>query len=261
MEALLHNTLNFLIYPTNLIFFLICGGLILLFFKRKTLGRIATSLGVGYFALVGMSPLGPYTLSFLENRFPVPKTLPQDAKGFIILGGSFDTPLSQKRMSTSYTSAGGRFFEALRVVAQAPTLPVLFTGGGIMGDGIKTESQTAKEILIDFHVPLDRFLFEDKSKSTWENATLSYAMMHPSPQDTWILITSAVHMPRAVENFRRVGWRVTPYCVDYKSMPQVTWQPFQIHKNMTAWTNAMREFASLTRDYLLGRSKVLVAAP
>ncbi|MCA0371164.1 MAG: YdcF family protein [Proteobacteria bacterium] len=261
METVLHHTLGLLINPTNVIVSLLCIGFIFMFLKRRALGATFFGLGLGCFILVGMMPLGPWALSFLENRFPVPQTLPQDAAGFIILGGSFDTPLASKRGATSYTRAGGRFYEALRVVSKAPTLPVLFSGGGVSWPGVKSESQTAREILRDLHIPADRFLFEDKSKSTWENASQSFKLIHPQPQDKWILITSAVHMPRAVENFRRAGWHVIPFCVDYLGAPHVAWEPFAIHKNITSWSHAMREIVSLMRDFALGRSKVFIAAP
>ena len=39
--------------------------------------------------------------------------------------------------------------------------------------------------------------------------------MNPQPGETWLLVTSGWHMPRSVGIFRRQGWNVIPYPVDY----------------------------------------------
>jgi uncharacterized SAM-binding protein YcdF (DUF218 family) len=39
----------------------------------------------------------------------------------------------------------------------------------------------------------------------------------PQPDERWLLVTSASHMPRAVGVFRQVGWPVLPYPVDYRT--------------------------------------------
>jgi uncharacterized SAM-binding protein YcdF (DUF218 family) len=51
---------------------------------------------------------------------------------------------------------------------------------------------------------------EDRSRTTWENAAFSAPMLQRDGVDRVLLVTSAWHMPRAVEAFERVGLRVTP---------------------------------------------------
>ena len=43
------------------------------------------------------------------------------------------------------------------------------------------------------------------------------ALARPAADETWLLVPSAWHMPRAVGCFRRLGWAVTPYPVDYQT--------------------------------------------
>lgn len=212
--------------------------------------------------MTGVSPVGPWALRTLEDRFTPPHPFPTDLKGMIILGGSFKRDLCAARGTTCYNSAAGRFQEALRLAQIHPDLPVLFTGGGVALKGGTTEANIAKNIAQDLGIHLTRFIFEDKSTTTVENATLSYQMIHPKPEDKWLLVTSANHMPRAVGDFRRAGWQVVPYPVDYKSSPIIPpYGTLNIQENLQAWSLAMREWASLTRDYLVGKSPVLFPSP
>jgi uncharacterized SAM-binding protein YcdF (DUF218 family) len=68
-------------------------------------------------------------------------------------------------------------------------------------------------------VPEARIVFERNSRNTWENAVDARALAAPQPGETWLLVTSAFHMPRAVGCFRRAGWTVTPFPVDYRADP------------------------------------------
>ena len=63
-----------------------------------------------------------------------------------------------------------------------------------------------------------RVIYEERSRNTSENAEFSLAIARPQPGETWLLITSAFHMSRAVGSFRRAGWNVVPYPVDFRPM-------------------------------------------
>ena len=45
----------------------------------------------------------------------------------------------------------------------------------------------------------------------------SKALLNPQPDQDWILVTSAFHMPRAVGVFCQANWPVIPYPVDHRS--------------------------------------------
>ncbi|MBN9292094.1 MAG: YdcF family protein [Hyphomicrobium denitrificans] len=50
-----------------------------------------------------------------------------------------------------------------------------------------------------------------------ENAAESLSALKPAPDQQWLLVTSASHMPRAVACFRAVGFKVVPFPVDYRT--------------------------------------------
>ncbi|PWE48116.1 hypothetical protein DEM26_19925 [Thioclava sp. NG1] len=65
---------------------------------------------------------------------------------------------------------------------------------------------------------LRRSAARSRSRSTIENARFSYDLAQPKPSETWVLVTSAFHMRRAMASFERAGWEeVVPYPVDYRA--------------------------------------------
>ena len=71
----------------------------------------------------------------------------------------------------------------------------------------------------DFRESRDRKVAADHraaSRNTYENAVFSKALVAPKPGEHWMLVTSAYHMPRSVGLFRKVGFAVEPYPVDWR---------------------------------------------
>ena len=60
-------------------------------------------------------------------------------------------------------------------------------------------------------------IFEGTSGNTVENARFSMALAKPQAGETWLLVTSARHQPRAVNVFNAIGWPVVPYPVDFQT--------------------------------------------
>ena len=63
----------------------------------------------------------------------------------------------------------------------------------------------------------------DRSRDTRENARLSFELARPGPGEAWVLVTSAIHLPRAVGAFEAAGWTVVPYPADYRTTGPVRW--------------------------------------
>ncbi len=50
--------------------------------------------------------------------------------------------------------------------------------------------------------------FVRAARNTRENALLAMALAQPQAGETWLLVTSAFHMPRAMGSFGPAGWRL-----------------------------------------------------
>jgi len=91
----------------------------------------------------------------------------------------------------------------------------------------------------------------------------SLALAKPRQGETWVLITSASHVPRAVAAFRGAGWpRVLPWPVAYRTT-QAGWQsPLQpIGTKLAAIDLAAHEWAGLMGYRLEGRTDRLFPGP
>jgi uncharacterized SAM-binding protein YcdF (DUF218 family) len=154
-------------------------------------------------------------MSPLEERFPR-RPLPQNVTGIIVLGGAFDMNESYSRNMVALNYRAERMTAFAGLARRYPQAALVFSGGNAGYSAAQiTEAALAKRLFIDLGVPLNRMIFEDKSRNTRENALYSHQLVHVGPSDVWLLVTSAADMPRAVGSFRGVGWKVVAVPVDF----------------------------------------------
>jgi uncharacterized SAM-binding protein YcdF (DUF218 family) len=80
-----------------------------------------------------------------------------------------------------------------------------------------------------------------------------------SPVQTWILITSANHMPRAIGSFAAAGWSgIIPYPVDFQTPKTDYTNLWDISKGTSLMRQGLHEYAGLLVYYLSGRSAALL---
>ncbi len=78
-----------------------------------------------------------------------------------------------------------------------------------------SEARTLEKLLVDMGVSEDRIYVDEKSRNTYENAKESQRLLG-DVSGPILLVTSAMHMPRAVGCFKKAGVPVTPWPVDYR---------------------------------------------
>ena len=81
----------------------------------------------------------------------------------------------------------------------------------------KTKADFVIRFFEKLDVPQDRIIVERKSRNTVENAAFTKQLVMPKPGERWLLVTSAMHMPRAVGVFRKAGFAVDAYPVGYQT--------------------------------------------
>jgi len=105
-------------------------------------------------------------------------------------------------------------------------------------------------------------VFEDASRNTVENAEFSHRLAQPKSGETWLLVTSAFHMPRAVGCFRRAGWNVVAYPVDHstagESEPPIQ---FNFGSGLGGLRAAVHEYLGLFFYWIGGKTDALFPAP
>jgi len=213
----LSKTLGIMLLPTN---FLIGAGLvgaILLATRFARLGRILLVASVVLLAVCGFSPLGNWLLYPLEQRFPPWDAARGAPDGIIVLGASIDADISAARGIPVVRSAPDRIVAAAALAHRYPNARIVFSGGSanLLANDAR-EADYAGAIFESLGIAKSRLIMERRSRNTQENAEFSKALVAPKDGERWLLVTSAFHMPRSIGLFRKAGFAVEPYPVDWR---------------------------------------------
>lgn len=250
--------------PTNFMVGLGLLGVILLMTRLWRLGRGLMVTSLLLLAICGWSPLGKLLVYPLETRFP-----PWDAgkgapDGIIVLGGPIDADLSVAHGTAVVSAAGDRIIAGALLAHRYPNARLLYTGGSpnLVANDAK-EADYAIELFEGLGIARSRLLMERASRNTLENAEFSKAMVNPKPGERWVMVTSAYHMPRSVGLFRKVGFEVEAYPVDWKlGKGSDLFTPSVIAGDGFARVDpAVREWMGLIVYRLTGKTDALLPGP
>jgi uncharacterized SAM-binding protein YcdF (DUF218 family) len=254
-----------LLQPSALIAEALVAGLILM--RTATWHRAGRRLligGIVAFIAVGLLRMGEWIAIPLENRFPR-ADLGQGPQptGIIILGGVEDGRAGPSRELAGLNESAERYTEGVALARRFPQARVVFTGGSasvlLTAPG---ESVTAGRLLEALGVDKARLALEERARDTYENAVFTKALVKPAPGERWLLITSGTHMPRAMGCFRRAGFAVEPWPVDYRTSGRLRlWPHDRLSEGLREFDNVAREYAGLVMYYLSGRTDALFPAP
>lgn len=251
----------FVIQPSNVLTLLVFLGLVLHLRARwRRWGTFMAWGGVLGLLICGLSPAANLLIVPLEERFQKPDRL-VGYDGVIILGGAVDTIVTSARGDTALTTSAERLTIAARLARQLPDAVIVHTGGsGLIVPAQVSESEGAARIFQDFGISDQRVLLEDASRNTFENAVLTKEIVKPRPGQTWLLVTSAYHMPRAMGVFEAAGWDgVSPYPVDYRTRgaDDRALGFAGVSQGLRRFDVAFREWVGLVVYWASGRSSAL----
>ena len=226
-------------------------------------GRALLVGGLAAFLVCGLSPLGDALILPLENRFQRPDlSRGGPVAGIVVLGGAV-SGVGPRRELAGLNEAAERMTEAVALTRRLPAARLVFTGGSAALLGPKTpESVTMGRLLRALGVAEERIVLESRSRDTYENAVLTRRLIDPRPGERWLLITSGWHMPRAIGCFRKAGFAVEPWPVDYRTSGRLTqWINSSIPEGLRRVDFVVREYAGLVMYYLTGRTSALLPGP
>jgi len=250
--------------PGNILLILLLFGVLLMGFRRwRTAGRRMVGLVAVVGVVVAVAPIGVWMMAPLEDRFPIVSEPPPWVDGIIVLGGVVSPALTESRGQTSLGGAMERLMAFASLARRYPDAKLVFSGGsGSLRHQELKEARYADPVLRDLGLDAGRVMFEDQSRNTFENAVLSRKLADPKAGETWILITSAFHMPRAVGCFRAQGWTVLPYPVDYSTLVDQGFDlQFNFTGNLSRLGNGLHEWLGLAVYRLTGKTNTFFPAP
>jgi uncharacterized SAM-binding protein YcdF (DUF218 family) len=251
------------VQPGNLFLLCLLAGVLLFLLSRGRRGKAMIGVAAIGLALFAIAPIGQAMLLSLEERLPRPARLPEKVDGILVLGGAVDPALSLAYGETVFNSSVARVLSGIALARRHPEAKLALIGGegGYTPVGL-AESRATLGFVVEQGIDAARVILEERSRSTHENATYAKAAIRPEPGETWVLVTSAFHMPRAVASFAAMDWPVIPYPVDYKVDPRTGLRPnFNLVDGLSAGTLAGKEWAGLLGYRLMGWTRQLFPAP
>ena len=202
--------------PNHSLVIILVAGTFLLWTRKQRLGRLLVSISVAVILTICIFPIDKWLLWPLEERFPVIDKPPQRVDGIIVLGGGEDPRISAMRGQPALTAAAERLTTFVELARRYPEAKLVYAGGsGALDEQDFKGADAARQLFERLGLDTRRVLFDSQSRNTLENAANGYRLAKPQKDETWLLITSAWHVPRAVGIFRNLGWPVIPYPVDY----------------------------------------------
>jgi uncharacterized SAM-binding protein YcdF (DUF218 family) len=263
MFFILSKSAALLLVPSNLLIGIGVAGVILLFTRWRRTGIWMMAVSIFLLVLVAFLPFSTILEHTLETRFP-----PWDPKrgapdGVIVLGGSINPTLSADYGTTQFIESGERITAIAKLAHDYPTARIVYSGGNgsLTGYG-DPESHFVIPLVESLGVPRGRVQIEDRSRNTYENAEFSKALIKPKPGERWLLVTSAWHMPRAVGCFRRIGFPVEAYPVDWRTRRVFQLGvPRQFGDALSRFDEAVHEWVGLFVYWLTGRTSAFFPAP
>ena len=239
-------------------------GIGLLFTRYERAGRALMAGAMIALALGLLTPIGAMILRPLEDRFPPPAADMPAPDGIIVLGGAVDTAKSEARRQVWLNADAARMTSGVELARRYPNARLVYTGGSAsFPQGGPPEAISARELWLSLGVPAERMMFEAKSRNTFENAVFTRDLVKPKPGETWLLVTSAWHMPRSVGIFRRAGFPVVPYPVAFRTFGDE--RDFQMTApsidKLSMLELGVREWIGLLAYRLSGKTDVLFPAP
>lgn len=193
----------------------------LLFYRKSQIGRTCLIVGVILLFVCG-TPFIPNVLTRqLEHAYEIPTSLPH-VDAIVVLSGILELPKSSPAY-LEFNDGVERIVIGMQLLREDIGDVLIISGGsGDLYNQKTREAVLLRQFAIEFGIPEDKILIEPDSRNTYENAANTKTLMDQYGFSSSILITTAIHLPRSVGCFNKVGLHPIPYPVDFMLPPQPT---------------------------------------
>jgi uncharacterized SAM-binding protein YcdF (DUF218 family) len=203
-------------YPLGLSCVLLLISLILIWKKRSRLALISISITLLVLFLCSSAWVSNAIVASLEFQ-NLPSEIPT-ADAIVVLGGATESaipprPWIELREEGDRVLYGGKLYRD----GKAPRL--ILSGGRVdWRPSSASEAEDMATLLETMGVPRSAMLLEPKSLNTRENAVNTQQIMQAQGIQRILLVTSAMHMPRSLMIFRKLGIEAIPAPTDFTAL-------------------------------------------
>ncbi len=213
----LSKILLFLLTPIIWIFGLFLWGILT---KKPILKKRLFIIGIVVFYFFSNAFISDEFIRMYEERNEPFSTLTEKYDVAIVLGGFSSYDLLQEEVQ--FHSATDRLMAGIKLYKQGKVKKLMISSGS--GQILKPNEKEAifiGDYLLKIGIPARDLILESESKNTRENAiNSSKILLEKYPNGKHILITSALHMPRAKRCFKKTEISFIPFSVDQQAPPR-----------------------------------------
>ncbi len=220
MFLFLSKLLPLFLYPLGLACLLLILALVVIW-QRPRLAVIPILLGL--VLLLGGSNgwVSSWLVRSLEFQHLPAAEVPR-AEAIVVLGGA-TKPQSPPRPWVEVSEEGDRVLYAARLYREGKAPLMILSGGRIdWRGGGPSESADMAELVQGMGVPESAILQDPTSRNTRENAVNVKQIMESKGIRRVLLVTSAMHMPRSLMIFKKLGIDAIAAPTDFLSSQQDT---------------------------------------
>ncbi len=204
--------------------FLVIGALIVwIWRKRHARGLRLAALTVSYLLLWAWCC--PYVVYWacgtLEWQYTQPARRPSDIEAIVVLGGYVEPEVDGMLHPFLAKDTLFRCVHAAKLYHAGPPCPVVVCGGRYDPRHPKlTLASAMRDYLVGQGVPAERIRLESTSLNTYLNAKNALPILETAGAHRILLVTEAIHLPRAVACFRHQGLDVRAWGCQFRSGPR-----------------------------------------
>ncbi len=221
------------------------AGVVFALLKWKRVAFALAVLAIGWSAFWSLPGNAEWLRESLEDRYAAasPAVLP-NADAIVVLGGGGYTWISRSGVTLDDLKYS-RLAQGARLYIAGRSPRVILSGGG---EGGRTEARNMARGMRKFGVPDNALLLEERSTDTTTNARYSAQIARAHGVRSVLLVTSAIHMPRASVLFRGAGLQVIEVPVpEPPSVRGDRWADRWLPSGRALWRSgrALKEYAGL----------------
>ncbi|MEL6490735.1 MAG: YdcF family protein [Cyanobacteria bacterium J06621_3] len=212
----LSKLLPLFVYPVGISSVLMALGLVWIWkHPKRATWAIALALFILFFS--SNPAVSDKLVRTLEQQYLPPNPIPT-ADAIVVLGGA-TAPQIEPRPWVEVLESGDRILYGARLYNQKKAPKLILSGGRISwrGGSGNSEADDMKQIATAMNVPAADIVLEGTSLNTRQNAVNVQKILEAESIDSVLLVTSAIHMPRSIAIFRKLGINAIPAPTDFLS--------------------------------------------
>ena len=243
-----------LVIPQNLCLTLVVLGLVLGLIRLRRTGAALAAFGLAWLLAWSLPITSLWLGGSLEARYPhLPAAQVPTADAIVVLGGNTANGRANWFLPYDKETAIVRVDTAINLYQAGRAPKVVLSGGALEGD--VSEARGMAHVMKQHGVPEEALLLENSSRTTYENATETEEALKRQGFKQVLLVTSALHMPRAMAAFSKQGVSAIPA----STPPQIflppdgsvaAWLPHL--RTLEASRSIIKEYAGLLLYWLRG---------